>query len=82
MYPNRREPDLKIFKNLYDRLGETGSFCPERDSTGRPKTLNPDEEEEILVRVAENPELSTRRIAMETGIYRVSQKTLMPNGTS
>ncbi|KAJ8942813.1 hypothetical protein NQ318_022827 [Aromia moschata] len=67
MYPNRRQPDFKIFKNLYHRLGETGSFRPKRDSAGRPKTLNPEQEEEILVRVAENSELSARHIAMETG---------------
>ncbi|KAJ8953606.1 hypothetical protein NQ318_003030 [Aromia moschata] len=62
-----RQPGFKIFENLYDILGETGSLRPKRDSAGRPKTLNPEQEEEILVRVAENPELSTRRIAMETG---------------
>ncbi|KAJ8952259.1 hypothetical protein NQ318_007420 [Aromia moschata] len=70
MYPNRRQPDFKVFKNLYDILGETGSFRPKRDSTGRLKTLNLEQEEKILVRVAENPELSTRRIAMETGVSK------------
>ncbi|KAJ8949089.1 hypothetical protein NQ318_016993 [Aromia moschata] len=69
-YSNRRQPDFKIFKNLYDRLGETGSFRPKRDSAGRPNTLNPEQEEEILVRVAENSELSTRHIAMETGVSK------------
>ncbi|KAJ8950452.1 hypothetical protein NQ318_010330 [Aromia moschata] len=54
MYSNRRQPGFKIFKNICDRLGETGSFRPKRDSAGRPKTLNPEQEGEILVRVAEN----------------------------
>ncbi|KAJ8953852.1 hypothetical protein NQ318_006703 [Aromia moschata] len=70
MYPNRRQPGFMIFKNLYDRLGETGSFRPKRDSACRPKTLNSEQEEEILVRVAENSELSTRHIAMETGVSK------------
>ncbi|KAJ8951106.1 hypothetical protein NQ318_003804 [Aromia moschata] len=70
MYPNRTQTDFNFFKNLYDRLGETGYFRPKRDSAGRPKTLNPEQEEEILVRVAENPELSTIRIAMETGVNK------------
>ncbi|KAJ8961470.1 hypothetical protein NQ318_014718 [Aromia moschata] len=61
---------LKVFKNLYDRLGETGSFRPKRDSASRPKTLNPEQEEQILVRVAENSELSTRHIAMEIGVSK------------
>ncbi|KAJ8918518.1 hypothetical protein NQ315_015225 [Exocentrus adspersus] len=81
MYPNRRQPDFKIFKNLYDRLGETGSFHHKRDSAGRPKTLNSEQEEEILVRVAENPELSTRRISMETGVSKSTVwKTLNKEG--
>ncbi|KAJ8943561.1 hypothetical protein NQ318_008264 [Aromia moschata] len=67
MYSNRRQPDFRIIENLYDRFGETGSFRPKRDSACRPKTLNPEQEEEILVRVAENSELSIRHIAIETG---------------
>ncbi|KAJ8951644.1 hypothetical protein NQ318_012315 [Aromia moschata] len=77
MHPNRRQPDFKIFKNLYDRLGETGSFRPKRDSAGHPKTLNPEQEEEILVRVAENSELSTRYIAMETGISKSTVRKVL-----
>ena len=72
LYPNRRQPDFKIFKNIYDRLGETGTFRPKRDSTGRPKTLTPEQEEEILVRVAENPEISTRHLAAATGVGKSS----------
>ncbi|KAJ8942119.1 hypothetical protein NQ318_000714 [Aromia moschata] len=79
MYPNRRQPDFKIFKNLYDRLGETGSFRLKRDSAGRPKTLNPEQEEELLVRVAKNPELSTRRIAMKTGTLLGNPKDKIDN---
>ena len=71
-YPNRRQPDFKIFKNLYDRLGETGSLRPKRNSEGRPKIITPEQEEEILVRVAENPEISTRRMAADTPVSKSS----------
>jgi predicted metalloprotease len=48
-YPNRRQPNHKLFQNLYDRMGETGSFRPKRVS-GRPKVVTVDQEEEVLVR--------------------------------
>lgn len=64
MYSNRRQPDFKIFNNLYDKLVETGSFHPKR---GRPKTLTTEQEEEILVCIAKSPGVSTRHIAVETG---------------
>ena len=49
MYPNRRQPDFKIFRNLYDRLGETGSLRPRRNNGRRPKIITPEQEEKILV---------------------------------
>ncbi|KAJ8910642.1 hypothetical protein NQ315_012510 [Exocentrus adspersus] len=67
-YPNRRQPDFKIFKRIYDRLGETGSFRPKRDILGRPKRITVEQEEEILVRVAEDPQISTRRLKTLTGV--------------
>ncbi|XP_050305585.1 uncharacterized protein LOC126742824 [Anthonomus grandis grandis] len=72
LYPNRRQPDFKIFKNLYDRLGETGTFRPKRNSARRPKVITPEQEEEILVRVAENPEISARHAAAATGVGKSS----------
>lgn len=72
MYPNRRHPNFKTFQNLYQRLGETGSFRPKRDLIGRPKTLTVNQEEEVLVRAAENPEISTRRMAAGTGVSKSS----------
>lgn len=72
IYPHRRQPNHKIFKRIYDRLGETGSFRPKRDSLGRPKVITADQEEEILVRVAENPRLSTRRLKAECGVSKSS----------
>ncbi|KAJ8913071.1 hypothetical protein NQ315_006572 [Exocentrus adspersus] len=67
-YPNRRQPDFKIFKRIYDRLGETGSFRPKRDILGRPKRITVEQEEEILLRVAEDPQISTRRLKTLTGV--------------
>ena len=72
IYPNRRQPDFKLFHNIYSRLGETGSFRPKRDIVGRPKNITVEQEEEILVRVAENPEISTRRMAAATGVSKSS----------
>jgi hypothetical protein len=71
LYPNRRQPDFKLFKNVYQRLGETGSFRPKRD-VGRPNRHNVDQEEEVLIQVAEDPEISVRRMAVRTGISRSS----------
>lgn len=72
MYPDRRQPDYKLFKNLYDRLGEMGSFRPKRDTLGRPKTITVEQEDEVLVQVAENPSVSSRRMSASTGISKSS----------
>lgn len=71
LYPNRRQPDHKLFKNLYDRLGETGSFRP-KSHNGRPKMITPDQEEDVLVRVAEDTQISTRRLSAATLLSRAS----------
>lgn len=68
-YPNRRQPDRHIFQRLYARLGETGSFRPQ-SHVGRPKKLSVQQEEEILVRVGENPCISTRHLANATHVKR------------
>ncbi|XP_022917996.2 uncharacterized protein [Onthophagus taurus] len=70
-YPNRRQPNHKLFKNWYDRLGETGSFRPKRN-TGRPKKISVDEEDEVLVRVSNNPKVSSRRLSAATGLSKSS----------
>lgn len=72
MYPNRRILDVKIFKNHYDRLGETYTFRPNRNDAGRSKTLTPEQEEKILVHLAENPEISTRHIAAASKAIKAS----------
>lgn len=71
LYPNRRQPHYKTFKNIYDRLAETGQFRPKRD-LGRPKIITVDQEDDVLVRIANDPQLSTRRLSAITGISHAS----------
>lgn len=71
IYPNRRQPNHKIFANLFRRLGETGSFHS-KNYGGRPKNITPNQEDEILVRVDENPEVSSRRLSAATGVSQSS----------
>lgn len=39
LYPDRIQPNHKTFRNVYERLGETGKFRPKRDVT-RPKIIS------------------------------------------
>ncbi|KAJ8937942.1 hypothetical protein NQ318_022801 [Aromia moschata] len=66
LYPNRRQPNHKLFRNLYNHLGET-RYIPSKINHGTPKTLTVDEDG-ILIRVSENPGLSTRRLSATTGL--------------
>lgn len=68
MYPNQRQPNYKIFKRLYDNLGETGSLTYQRNVAGRPRRIFPEQEGEILVRVADNDEIFTQRLSAATGL--------------
>lgn len=70
MYPNRVHPNRKTFSNIFIRLGDTGQFKVKSD-VGRPKNLTVDQED-ILVRIADNPELSTRRLSAITGVSHSS----------
>lgn len=71
LYPNRRQPNHKLFRNLYNRLGETGSFRTQRHNSAT-KTISVEQEEEVLVRISENPDMSTRRLRAATGIRQPS----------
>lgn len=71
MYPNRVQPNRKTFSNIFSRLGETGQFKPKSD-VGRPTHLSVDQEDEILVRIVDNPQLSTRRLSAMTGVSQSS----------
>lgn len=76
LYRDNRQPDHRLFKRLYDRLGETGSFRPKRD-VGRPKILTADQEDDVLVRIAENTRTSTRQISAATGISQSSVSRIL-----
>lgn len=78
-YPNRLQPNHKLFKNLYDRLGDTGSFRPKRRDAGRPTTVTPEQEEDILLRVTENPEISLRRMSAAVVVPKSSIHRLFHN---
>lgn len=71
LYPNRRQPNRKLFQILFQRLKEHGSFKV-RHHAGRPASLTVAEEEDILRRVEENPEISIRRLSAATAIPRTS----------
>ena len=68
-YPSRRPPDAKVIRRLDDRLRNTGSVDPTynlHDVGGRTHGgLTPAQEDAILRRVEETPELSTRALARE-----------------
>lgn len=59
MYPDAWMPDFNLVKKLYDRLGESGTFHPNRTYARR-----------ILVHIAENPEKRTRGVPVATRISK------------
>ncbi|KAJ8959667.1 hypothetical protein NQ318_021855 [Aromia moschata] len=80
LYPNRRQPNHKLFGYLYNHLGENGSFRP-KGNHGTPKTITVNEYE-ILIRVSENPGLSTHRLSAATrlshsSICRILKKEML-----
>ncbi|XP_066257045.1 uncharacterized protein [Euwallacea similis] len=72
LYPNRQQPNHKLFRNLYNRLGETGSFRPQSQNNDARRTIPVEQEEEVLVRIAENKTLSTRRLSATMGMSQSS----------
>lgn len=70
-FPNRRVPSHPTFAAVERRLRETGSFAPNTVDNGRERFVRiPEVEEDILERVEEDPELSTRRIGRELGVSK------------
>ncbi|KAJ8949011.1 hypothetical protein NQ318_005185 [Aromia moschata] len=61
-YPNRRQPNRKLFSRLFSRLRETGSFRPSRHYS-RPVVHNVQQEEVILNIVEGEPTISIRRMS-------------------
>lgn len=75
-YPGRRLPSPQVFTRLHQRLVERGCVHKERSEVGA-APLNVDVEEEILDRVRENPEISSRDIARETGVSKTKVLTVL-----
>lgn len=70
-FPNRRVPNHKTFGNIERRLRETGKFAPSTADRGRARTIRtPRIEEEILEIVEENPEISSRCLALQAGVSK------------
>lgn len=70
-FPNRRIPSHATFAAVERRLRETGRFAPNTTDYGRQRFVRlPEVEEEILERVGEDPEVSTRRVGREIGVSK------------
>ena len=69
VYPNRKQPNFKLFQQLYARLGETGAFKPKRHQ-GRLCQILPEQEDEILARVVDDPETIIRNLSAATNISK------------
>lgn len=70
-FPGRRVPNHQTFAAVERRLRETGRFAPVRVNVGRQRFVRVAEvEEEILERVDDNPEISTRKLSREMGISK------------
>lgn len=71
-FPNRIVPNRQTFANVERRLRETGTFKTRNNRTGRPNLITPQEEEDILDTIEEEPEISTRRLSRQIGISKSS----------
>lgn len=65
-YPGRRVPHSSTFEAIRRRLAETGSFRARSYDRGRQQI--PGVEDRVLGLVADNPRISTRRIAVRIGV--------------
>ena len=76
LYRNRRQPNRKLFQILFQRQKEYGTFRV-KHHTGIPTARTAEEEEDVLERVAENPNISVRRLSTATGISRTSVHNIL-----
>lgn len=68
-YPDRRVPSKQVFTRLHQRLVERGSVHKERSEVGGAPL---DVEDEVLNRVREDPEISSRKLANEAGVSKTT----------
>ena len=65
-FPNRAIPCARTFTSVVQHLRDHGSFKPQTHDRGRDRTERIlQAEEQILERVEEKPDISTRRLAAE-----------------
>lgn len=73
-FPNRRAPHRNTFDAINRRLREIGQFTPLRVDAGRERIMTyPNLAEAVLEYVADNPSISTRRLAAE---FHTSQSSI------
>lgn len=70
-YPHRSQPSRQTFKNVCDKLRQTGSLGV-RKSERQKQVINEEMEISVLASVSRNPHISSRQIERESGISRRS----------
>lgn len=78
-YPDRVVPSSQVFTRLHQRLLETGSVKNIKKEVG--PNIDVFAEEDILARVEDNPEISTRRLAADTGLSRWKVSQILKDNT-
>ena len=68
-FPTRRVPDARIFQRLHQQLCERGSFARCMQDTGRSRRVRtPSVTDNIVDRISENPESSTRELSAAVNV--------------
>lgn len=68
-FPRRHVPDRKMFEKLHRCLCETGSFVSDMQDTGRSRSVRtPQVEDNILQRVEDRPDISTREVSRAVNV--------------
>lgn len=80
-YPNRRIPSHTIFERIHRRLRETGQLAPTRNEAGGPAVppQNVNLEEAVIQRLIAEPDISTRQLAMEFDVTRMTIWRIIKN---
>lgn len=72
-FPTRRVPDARIFQRLHQQLCERGSFARCMQDAGRSRSARtPSVTDDILDRISEMPESSTRELSEAVNVSRNS----------
>jgi hypothetical protein len=68
-YPERRQPERKIFEKLMERFQRTGSVAYNKN-TRKERVLTEENQLNVLLTVAENPHIGQRSISLEVDVER------------